>query len=47
MKRYYNQKKWRQKISDIQLKDLKLYHNYSEISSNFPQIISKCEEYLK
>jgi len=47
MKRYYNQEKWRQKISDIQLKDLKLYHNYSEISSNFPQIISKCEEYLK
>ena len=47
MKRYYNQKKWRQKISDIQLKDLKFYHNYSEISNNFPQIISKCEEYLK
>ena len=47
MKRYYNQKKWRQKISDIQLKVLKFYHNYSEISNNFPQIISKCEEYLK
>jgi len=47
MKRYYNQKKWRQKISDIQLKDLEFYHNYSEISNNFPQIISKCEEYIK
>jgi hypothetical protein len=47
MKRYYNQKKWRKKIADIQLEDLKIYHNYPDTLTNFPKIILACEDYIK
>lgn len=47
MKKYYSQEKWRKKLTDIQLEDLKIHHNYSEALTNFPKIILACEDYVK
>lgn len=46
IKSYYPQEKWRKKIADIQLEDLKMYHNYSDALTNFPKIILACEDYI-
>jgi hypothetical protein len=47
MKKFYSNEKWRKKITNIQLEDLKIYHNYTDVLTNFPKIILACEDYAK